>query len=133
MERLAREAGLKLQHVPYRGMAPAMTDVLGGVVPSIVIDYTTAREARSGDLKPLVTYSGSRLAALPDVLTFGEAAFPGFSAGAWQGMLVPRNTPDEVVDRLSGALAFALQDQDVKARYQELDLGMPASDPQTFM
>lgn len=134
MERLAREAGLKLAHVSYRGMAPALNDVLAGVVPSIVIDYTTAREViRSGDLRPLATFSAARLAALPDTPTFSEQALPGFVAGAWQGMIVPHDTPDEVVNRLSGALAFALQDESVKARYAELGLGSPASDPQTFL
>jgi tripartite-type tricarboxylate transporter receptor subunit TctC len=125
---------LRLAHVSYRGMAPALNDVLAGVVPAIVIDYTTAREViRSGDLRPLATFSASRLAALPDTPTFTEQALPGFVAGAWQGMIVPHDTPDEVVNRLSGALAFALQDESVKARYAELGLGSPASDPQSFL
>jgi len=134
MERLAREAGLTLEHISYRGMAPALNDVLAGVVPAIVIDYGTAREViRSGDVRPLATFSASRLAALPEVPTFGEEALPGFRAGAWQGMIVPHDTPDDVVNRLSDALAFALQNDGVKARYAELGLGMPASDPQSFM
>lgn len=134
MERLAREAGLKLAHVSYRGMAPALNDVLAGVVPAIVIDYGTAREViKSGAVRPLATFSASRIAALPDVPTFGEQAIPGFSAGAWQGMIVPHDTPDDAVNRLSEALAFALKDENVKARYSELGLGMPASDPQSFM
>ncbi|KQS59431.1 ABC transporter substrate-binding protein [Rhizobium sp. Leaf371] len=134
MERLGREAGLKLEHISYRGMAPALNDVLAGVVPAIVIDYGTAREViKSGDVRPLATFSASRIAALPDVPTFGEEAIPGFSAGAWQGMIVPHETPDAVVNRLSDALGFALKDENVKARYAELGLGMPASDPQSFM
>lgn len=133
MERLALEAGIKLEHVPYRGMAPALNDVLAGVVPSIVIDYTTAKEMiRSGELRALAAFSGTRLKALPDVPTFGEETIPGFSAGAWQAMIVPHDTPDDVVARLNEALAFALQDETVRSRYEDLGLGMPASDPQTF-
>ncbi|TIQ18314.1 MAG: tripartite tricarboxylate transporter substrate binding protein [Mesorhizobium sp.] len=134
MERLARDAAVKLEHVPYKGMAPALTDVLAGVVPSIVIDYTTAKEViRSGELRPLAVFSKSRLAPLPEVPAFGEQALPGFSAGAWQGMVVPHDTPDDVVSGLTEALAFALQDNAVKKRYDELGLGIPASsDPQAF-
>ncbi|MBD9638866.1 tripartite tricarboxylate transporter substrate binding protein [Ensifer sp. ENS07] len=133
MERMAREAGVKLEHVAYRGMAPALNDALAGVVPAIVIDYTTAREMiRSGDLRPLAIFSASRLSALPDVPTFGEKALPGFSAVAWQAMVVPHDTPDEVVGRLSDALTIALQDPSVKSRYEQLGLGMPPSDPASF-
>ena len=133
VERMAREAGVKLEHVAYRGMAPALNDALAGVVPSIVIDYTTAREMiRSGDLRPLAIFSSTRLPALPDVPTFGEKALPGFSAVAWQAMVVPHDTPDDAVNRLSDALAKALEDPAVKSRYAQLGLGMPPSDPQSF-
>lgn len=134
MESLARDAGVKLEHVPYKGMAPALTDVLAGVVPSIVIDYTTAKEViRSGELRPLAVFSKSRLETLPEVPTFGEQVLTGFSAGAWQGMVVPHDTPDDIVNRLTEALAFALKDDAVKKRYGELGLGIPASsDPEAF-
>ena len=134
VERLARDAGVKLEHVPYKGMAPALTDVLAGVVPCIVVDYTTAKEViRSGELRPLAVFSAARLGPLPEIPTFGEKILPGFSAGAWQGMVVPHDTPDDVVNRLTEALAFALQDSSVKKRYEELGLGIPASsDPQAF-
>ncbi|MGP4670282.1 Bug family tripartite tricarboxylate transporter substrate binding protein [Agrobacterium pusense] len=133
VERMAREGNIKLEHVAYRGMAPALNDALAGVVPAIVIDYTTGREMiRSGDLRPLATFSASRLPALPDVPTFGEKALPGFSAVAWQALVVPHDTPDDVVKKYSDALALALEDTPVKARYEQLGLGMPKSDPQSF-
>ncbi len=133
VERMAREAGVKLEHVAYRGMAPALNDALAGVVPAIVIDYSTAREMiRSGDLRPLAIFSPSRLSALPDVPTFGENALPGFSAVAWQAMVVPHDTPDQAVGRLNDALSVALKDPAVKERYEQLGLGMPASDPASF-
>ncbi len=133
MERLARDAKIKLDHVSYRGMAPAMNDVLGGQVPSIVIDYGTAAEMlKAGRLRALATFSANRLAVLPDVPTFAEQGLPGFSAGAWQGLIAPIKTPDDVIARLSDALTFALSEPAVKTRYGEMGLNMPKSDPQTF-
>ncbi|WP_027547836.1 tripartite tricarboxylate transporter substrate binding protein [Bradyrhizobium sp. WSM2254] len=133
MERLARDANVRLTHVPYRGMAPALTDVLAGVVPSIIIDYTTAAEAIKGGLiRALGTLSQSRLPALPDVPTMAEQGLPGFSAGAWQGVIVPRKTPDATVKILADGLARAMSDPQVKKRYEDLGLDMPASDTETF-
>lgn len=133
MERLARDAKIKLTHVPYRGMAPALSDALGGVVPSIVVDYATASGAiKEGMLRPLAVFSASRMAALPDVPTIAEQGLPGFSAGAWQGLIAPRMTPDEIVAQFSDALGFALSDPAVKRRYDELGLDLPKSDTATF-
>lgn len=133
MERLGRDAKLRLSHVAYRGMAPALNDVLGGLVPCVVIDYTTAAEMlKAGRLRALATFAESRLAALPDVPTFAEQGLPGFSAGAWQGLIAPRKTPDAAVQRLSEALAHALSEPQVKTRYAELGLDLPRSDPETF-
>jgi tripartite-type tricarboxylate transporter receptor subunit TctC len=133
MERLALDAKLKLSHVAYRGMAPALNDVLGGAVPCIVIDYTTAGEmVKAGRLRALATFAESRLATLPDVPTLAEQGLPGFSAGAWQGLIAPKKTPDAVVQRLSEGLAHALGEPHVKARFAELGLDLPRSDPETF-
>jgi tripartite-type tricarboxylate transporter receptor subunit TctC len=134
MERFAREAGLNLEHIPYRGMAPALNDVLAGIVPCVVIDYTTAREmVTSGDLKALATFSAARLAALPDVPTLDEAGVTGFSAGAWQSLIVPAATPDDVVAKLNDAVVQALADATVQARYADLGIGMPTeTGPEAF-
>jgi tripartite-type tricarboxylate transporter receptor subunit TctC len=133
MELLARDANIRLTHIPYRGMAPALTDAVSGVIPSIVIDYTTAAEViRAGLLRPLATLSGSRLAALPDVPTMAEQGVPNFSAGAWQGLIAPRKMPDTLVKGFSDGLAFAMADPTVKKRYEDLGLDMPPCDPQTF-
>ncbi|WP_061934713.1 tripartite tricarboxylate transporter substrate binding protein [Aureimonas sp. AU22] len=133
MERLARDAKVPLKHVAYKGMAPALNDLMAGVVDSIVIDYTTAGPAiKGGSVRPLAVFSEARLAVLPDVPTIAEQGLPGFTAGAWHGLIVPSGTSDEVVDRLSKGLATALTDPLVKTRYAELGLDMPASDPETF-
>ncbi|KQQ86249.1 tripartite tricarboxylate transporter substrate binding protein [Aureimonas sp. Leaf324] len=133
MERLARDAKVPLKHVAYKGMAPALNDLLAGVVDSIVIDYTTAGPAiKGGTIRPLAVFSEARLPVLPDVPTIAEQGLPGFAAGAWHGLIVPNGTSDEVVSRLSDGLATALTDPLVKTRYAELGLDMPASDPETF-
>jgi tripartite-type tricarboxylate transporter receptor subunit TctC len=133
MERLAIDAKIRLSHVAYRGMAPALNDVLSGNVPSIVIDYGTAAEmVKAGQLRALATFSAKRLATLPDVPTLAEQGLNGFSAGAWQGLIAPRKTPDDIIQRLSDALAFALADPKVKTRYAEMGLDLLESDPQTF-
>ncbi|MCS6922127.1 MAG: tripartite tricarboxylate transporter substrate binding protein [Elioraea sp.] len=134
MERLARDGRIRLEHVAYRGMAPALNDVLAGAVPSIVIDVGTAAEMlRAGRLRALATFSAARLAALPDVPTLAEQGLPGFSAGAWQGLIAPSRTPDAVIERLTDALAHGLADPHVRTRYAEMGIDLPRrSDPQTF-
>src|SRR5437899_10398731 len=115
-------------------MAPALNDILAGTVTSIVIDYGTAVPyLTTGRIRALATFSAKRMAALPDVPTLAEQGLSGFSAGAWQGLIAPRKTPDAEIERLSDALAYALAEPEVKKRYTELGLDLPPkSDPQTF-
>lgn len=134
MERLAQEAKINLSHVAYKGMAPALNDVLAGSVGSIIIDYTTAGEMlRAGKLRALAIFSETRLDALPEIPTIAEQGFPGFSAVSWHGLIVPKSTPDDVVATLSAALSEALKDQTVRDRYATLGLDMPPSDQDTFV
>jgi tripartite-type tricarboxylate transporter receptor subunit TctC len=133
MELLGVKAGIKLSHVAYRGMAPALNDVMGGTVPSVVIDYGTAAELiKAGKLRALATFSANRLPALPNVPTFAELGLTGFSAGAWQGIFAPKKTPDDVITKLNEALAYALSQDQVKTRYADMGIDMPPSDTATF-
>jgi tripartite-type tricarboxylate transporter receptor subunit TctC len=134
MERLARDANVRLNHVAYKGMAPALNDLLAGAVDSIVIDYTTASGViKTGGIRALAVFSESRLAVLPDVPTIAEQGLTGFSAGAWHALIVPKATSDAVVEKLSGALGNALTDPLVKTRYADLGLDMPPSDPASLV
>jgi tripartite-type tricarboxylate transporter receptor subunit TctC len=117
-------AGLKARHVPYKGSAPALSDLMGGQ-----IDYTLetvaslAGHIRAGRLKVLGVTSGKRTAALPEVPTLAEAAnIPGYDIGAWIGYAAPPGTPQEVTAKLSAEIAKAMQAPDLKERY--LSLGM---------
>jgi len=133
MERLAREAGMQLNHVPYRGMAPVMNDFLAGTIESGFIDYAAGGEAlRSGRIRPLAVASPARLSGLPDVPTIAEALgwTGGFEAYSWQGLVAPRATPDAAASVLTAALEASVRAPSVQARMREMGLdpwpGSPA-------
>lgn len=123
-ERLARDLGVTLNHVPYRGMAPVMNDLVAGTVETAVLDMAAGAEViRSGRVRPLVLLSPERLPAIPDVPTAGEAfGLRGFEAYAWQGLTAPARTPDDVSARLTAELAAALADPAVQGRMREIGL-----------
>jgi tripartite-type tricarboxylate transporter receptor subunit TctC len=124
MERLSREAGVRFNHVPYRGAAPALNDLVGGHVESMVVDYPSGLGfLREGNIRPLAVCSAARLDGLPEVPTVQEAlGLQGFEAYAWQGLVVPKATPDAIVDQLSGELAAALRDEPVLERLRSVGL-----------
>ena len=115
-ERLARDLGVRLNHVPYRGLAPVMNDLVAGTVETAVLDMAAGAEViRTGRVRPLVLLSPARLAAVPDVPTAAEAfGLPGFEAYAWQGLTAPARTPDELCARLTAELAAALAEPAVQ-------------------
>ncbi|MCK8785283.1 tripartite tricarboxylate transporter substrate binding protein [Roseomonas sp. NAR14] len=134
LERFAREAGVRFNHVPYRGAAPALNDLLAGTVPAMVVDYPSSVDyLRSGRVRPLAVFSAARPADLPDVPTAQEAAgLRGFEAYAWQGMVVPKATPDAVVARLTEELARTLADEGVRRRMREIGLEPLTGGPAEF-
>src|SRR5262245_65248642 len=94
-------AGVNLVHVPYRGGAPAITDLLGGQVQAIFSPVPESIEyIRAGKLRPLAEMSGTRLDLLPDIPTVAEF-LPGYEASDWQGVGAPKNTPAEIIDKLN--------------------------------
>jgi tripartite-type tricarboxylate transporter receptor subunit TctC len=123
-ERLARDLGVKLNHVPYRGMAPVMNDLVAGTVEAAVLDMAAGAEViRSGRVRPLALLSPARLPAIPDVPTATEAFnLRGFEAYAWQGLTAPARMPDDIAARLSAELAATLADPAVQGRMREIGL-----------
>jgi tripartite-type tricarboxylate transporter receptor subunit TctC len=134
MERLSREAGIRLNHVPYRGVAPALNDLLAGNVATMLLDYPSGAEyLRSGRVKALAVLSAEPLADLPAVPTAAAAlGLRDFEAFAWQGLVVPKATPDAVVAGLTQALEASLRDATVRTRMQAIGLEPLTGGPAEF-
>jgi tripartite-type tricarboxylate transporter receptor subunit TctC len=124
-------AGINIVHVPYRGAAPALTDVLAGQVPVLFDNLTSSiAHIRDGGLRALGVTSAMRAPALPEVPTFAETV-PGYEASVWYGIAAPKGTPPEIVEKLNRAVNAALADPKVQARLA--DLGgepMPMTPPE---
>jgi tripartite-type tricarboxylate transporter receptor subunit TctC len=98
--------GLQMQHVPYKGSAPALADLLGGQVQLMFDNLPSALpQIRSGKLRALAVTSAARAPALPDVPTVAESGLPGFEASSWFGLLAPAGTPQDVVSKVNAELA----------------------------
>lgn len=118
MAMLQHSTSIKLQHVPYRGAAPAITDVLGGQVNSVMINVDIPlQHVRAGKLKALAVTSTERNPLYPDVPTIAESGFPGFSATGWMGLSGPAGLPKELVGMLNKAINETLDDPQIKERY----------------
>ncbi|MFZ0056752.1 MAG: tripartite tricarboxylate transporter substrate binding protein [Pseudolabrys sp.] len=113
-------AGVNMQHVPYRGAAPALTDLLGGQVHLMFDNMPSSIEhIRAGRLRPLAVTATARLEGLPDVPTVADF-LPGFETSAWAGIGAPKNTSAEIIDQLNRETNAALADPKLKARVADL-------------
>jgi tripartite-type tricarboxylate transporter receptor subunit TctC len=125
-------AGVDMTHVPYRGSAPALTDLLGGQVQVIFdVPVTLVEHIRTGKLRALAVGTASRAEALPDVPSMGDF-LPGYEASAWFGVEVPKNTPPEIVDRLNKEINASLADATIKARLADLGATVFVASPAEF-
>jgi tripartite-type tricarboxylate transporter receptor subunit TctC len=120
--------GVNLVHVPYRGAAPALVDLLGGKMQVMFVPASISIEhVRAGRLRALGVLTATRSPQLPDIPTVAEFV-PGFEASYWSGLGAPRNTPAEIVDRLNREVNAALSDPATKTRLEALDASaMPGS------
>jgi tripartite-type tricarboxylate transporter receptor subunit TctC len=130
-EMFKRQAGVSLLHIPYRGAAPAMTDLLAGQVQVMFATAATAMaNMKTGRIKPLMVATPQRIAALPDVPTAREAGFPGFEVASTYAVLAPAGTPPAVVRRLNQEIAKIMQVPEVRQRFQTLGIETMASTPE---
>ncbi len=114
-EFFARAAGIKLEHIPYRGTGPALTDLLGGHIPMAFAPIPASHpNISAGKLRALAVTSVTRSGLLPDVPTMIEAGLPGFDASLYYGLVAPAGTPRPIIDRLNKALRDALASDEVK-------------------
>ena len=115
MELYQTAAGIKFVHVPYRGAAPALTDLLGGQVEAFFADATVLMpHIKGGKVKALGAASGQRNPLLPNVATLAEQGYPDTESGNWYGLLAPAKTPPAVIAKLNAAFVTAINDPVVK-------------------
>ena len=124
--------GTNLQHVPYKGLNPATIDVIGGNIPLVFNDLTTAIQPyKAGRIKILGVSTVKRVPQIPEVATIDETV-PGFEAYTWFGVLVPAGTPQPIVDRLSRESMKILQSEEIKKRFAEVGAEPVGNTPQQF-
>jgi len=117
MELLKSQIGAFVVHIPYRGAAPALQDLMGGQIPLMMVDTSTGMAAvKSGKALPLVVLSAKRLPQLPDVPTMVELGYPQVEAYAWQGLVVPVNTPADIRQKLSQEMQLAVNNPAVRKK-----------------
>lgn len=126
-EMFKMKTGLNMLHVPYKGSAPAVTDLLGGQVQSMFDNAPSAMpHVKAGKLRAIAITSRERSSLLPDVPTIAESGYPGFEVQSWFGLAAPAGTPKEVLAKLNAALNKALGAPDIKQRLNDM-LATPAS------
>jgi tripartite-type tricarboxylate transporter receptor subunit TctC len=113
-------AGVSVVHIPYRGGAQAMTDLIGGQVDMMIeVMPSAAPQARAGRVKPLAVSTAQRVPGWPEMPTIAESGLPGFDVSAWDAVFVPAGTPRPIVDKLNAAIRKALADTDLRSQLQQ--------------
>ena len=133
MELIKERSHTFIVHVPYRGTAFAIQDVVAGTVPMAILDTAASLpQIRAGKLRALAVLSRKRLPSLPNVPTLEEIGLSDIDVTAWQGLFVPKGTPEPIVARLSAEMNKAITRPDVKARLEEFGLEVAPSDGPTL-
>jgi tripartite-type tricarboxylate transporter receptor subunit TctC len=117
-ELFARMAGIRMVHVPYKGVAPALTDLMGGHTQLVMTSLPSAMtQVQAGRLKALAVGSEKRTSFMPGLPTISESGVPGYFAEFWWGIAAPAKTPGDILSRLASELGKALQSPDLKKRF----------------
>jgi tripartite-type tricarboxylate transporter receptor subunit TctC len=133
MELLRSRTGANFVHVPYRGAAPAVQDVVGGQVPFMFVDTASGMQyINGGRLRALGVASDKRPEAVANVPTLIELGLPEFEAYAWQGVVVPKGTPKPVIEKINGALQTTLTSPEVLERFKAMGLEAIPSTPEAM-
>ena len=132
-ELLKLRAGIDALHIPYKGAAPALTDVIGGTVDFGLKTASGVMPAiLSGKVRPIAVAGSARLAQLPDVPTMAEAGMPDLEADSWNGLFAPAGTPPAIINRLAEATIAILKTQDIKERFAAISATPVGSTPEEF-
>ncbi|NYT77035.1 tripartite tricarboxylate transporter substrate binding protein [Alcaligenaceae bacterium] len=129
----AYQAGIDMTHVPYKGSAPILTDLLAGRV-SMVFDpiLVPMQYAKKGELKVLAISSSERWADEPNVRTVAESGFPGFAMGSWAGILAPAGTPQDIIDKMAAEITEIVKEPAVAQRFKDAGFVPVGDGPQAF-
>ncbi|HVG51080.1 MAG TPA: tripartite tricarboxylate transporter substrate binding protein [Xanthobacteraceae bacterium] len=134
MELLLKQTGTQVAHIPYKGAAPAMTDLLAGVVQLKMDTYaTSAQHVAAGKLRNLAYAARSRSKLMPDVPTVAERGMPGYEGILWIGLIAPAGTPQAVIDRLSAAAARAAKNPELLERFGKEGVDPGGGTPAEFV
>jgi len=126
-------AGVKTQHIPYKGAGPAMTDLMGGHVQMFFsVPVNIVGHVKSGRLKAIAVTGDARLKALPQMPTFAEAGLPGFNVKTWNGVLAPAGTPKTIVDMLAAEIGQMLTKPDVREKLDGIGITPMYNNPEAF-
>jgi tripartite-type tricarboxylate transporter receptor subunit TctC len=132
-ELLKREAKLNMNHIPYRGAAPALTDLMGGQVDMMMVDIPVVLPfIQSGKLRALAVTNATRIPVLKDVPTVGELGLPKAEAYNWYGMLAPARTPPEIINKLYTSVGAALRSPELKQQFDQQGVEVVGSKPEEF-
>jgi len=132
-ELLQSAAGIKLSHIPYKGSAQAITDLMGGQVQSYMSSIPTAlSHIKGGKLRAIAVTSAKRVPTLPDVPTVGEAGYKGFDANTWFGIVAPAGTPPAIVNKLNAEINRVLKSPDIRDKFAAEGGGALGGTPQEF-
>ena len=123
--------GINMVHVPYRGVAPALTDLLAGQVAVMFGDMSSIEYIKAGKLRALAVTTAQRSEALPDLPVLADFV-PGYEASAWFGVGAPKSTPAEIIDKINKEINAALADPNMKARLADLGGTVLAGSPADF-
>ncbi|MGS1009732.1 tripartite tricarboxylate transporter substrate binding protein [Achromobacter anxifer] len=132
-EEFAQISGLRITHVPYKGVGPALPDLFSGQVSAIFDSVQTMMpQVKAGKLRALAMTSAQRWPGAPDVPTMAQAGAPDFVAGSWIGMLTPAKVPDELAERMSAAVQRVLDQPDVRAQLIDYGIDPVGGKPAAF-
>ncbi len=133
MELMDQMAGTTMNHIPYKGGAPAQTDLIGGIIPLIFATPTQSLPyIATGQLKAIGVTSKKRIKQLPDVPTLDESGLPGYESSVWFGVVAPAGTPDDVINKLNKEIVSIINSDEMTKRLEELGLNPVGSTPQEF-
>lgn len=127
------QAGIDIVHVPYRGAAPALTDLVGGRTQMMFATSASVLSfIRSGKLRALAVTTAKRSPAVPDLPTIAESGYPNFEATTWHGLVAPAKTPAPIIDKLAKATDVVLKEPDVQKRLDSLGVEIIGDTPAEF-